>query len=72
MLEHYISHRAKIGVIIPSTNTAVEYDLQKLLPRGLTWLQCHVFVSSTCTVFCHCPRRDPPKITTSLPMSDAV
>ncbi len=36
-MDNYIGHRAKVGVIIPSTNTAVEYDLLKFLPRGLTW-----------------------------------
>ena len=36
-LEHRIGRRAKIGVVIPSTNTAVEYDCQKILPAGLTW-----------------------------------
>lgn len=39
-MQNYIGHRAKIGVIIPSTNTAVEYDLQKLAAaglRGVTW-----------------------------------
>ena len=33
----YLAYRAKIGVILPSTNTAVEYDLQKLNLRGVTW-----------------------------------
>ena len=37
LLPTYIGHRAKIGVILPSTNTAVEYDLQKVIPRGVTW-----------------------------------
>ena len=38
MNEDYIGTRAKIGVIIPSTNTAVEYDLQQFsqIP-GVTW-----------------------------------
>ena len=36
-LDNYIGHRAKIGVIIPSTNTAVEYDCQRIIPRGVTW-----------------------------------
>ncbi len=36
-LDNYIGHRAKIGVIIPSTNTSVEYDCQKVIPRGVTW-----------------------------------
>lgn len=39
-MENYIGHRAKIAVIIPSTNTAVEYDLGRMLAaglRGVTW-----------------------------------
>ncbi len=36
-LDNYIGHRAKIGVIIPSTNTSVEYDCQRLIPRGVSW-----------------------------------
>ena len=36
-LDNYIGHRAKIGVIIPSTNTSVEYDCQRVIPRGVTW-----------------------------------
>ncbi len=36
-LDNYIGHRARLGVIIPSTNTAVEYDCQRLIPRGVTW-----------------------------------
>ena len=35
--DNYIGHRAKIGVIIPSTNTAVEYDCQRIIPRGVSW-----------------------------------
>ena len=35
--DNYIAHRAKIGVILPSTNTAVEYDCQKIIPRGVSW-----------------------------------
>lgn len=35
--DNYIAHRAKVGVIIPSTNTAVEYDCQKIIPRGVSW-----------------------------------
>jgi len=35
--DNYIGHRAKIGVIIPSTNTSVEYDCQRLIPRGVSW-----------------------------------
>jgi maleate isomerase len=36
-MENYIGSRAKIGVIIPSTNTAVEHDLQKFHLDGVTW-----------------------------------
>lgn len=37
-MENYqIAHRAQIGVIIPSTNTGVEYDLQKFALEGVTW-----------------------------------
>lgn len=35
--DNYIGHRAKIGVVIPSTNTSVEYDCQRIMPRGVTW-----------------------------------
>ena len=35
--DNYLSYRARIGVLVPSTNTAVEYDLQKVIPRGVTW-----------------------------------
>lgn len=35
--DNYIGHRAKIGVVIPSTNTSVEYDCQRIIPRGVTW-----------------------------------
>lgn len=48
--ENYIGHRAKVGVIIPSTNTAVEYDLGRLLAaglRGVTWHPGRFFVEST-------------------------
>jgi maleate isomerase len=34
---NYVSHRAKIGVVIPSTNISVEYDCQRIIPRGVTW-----------------------------------
>lgn len=37
-MENYqIAKRAQIGVIIPSTNTGVEYDLQKFILDGVTW-----------------------------------
>ena len=32
-----IAHRAQIGVLIPSTNTGVEYDLAKFNLEGVTW-----------------------------------
>ena len=34
---NYVGYRAKIGVVIPSTNTSVEYDFQNIIPRGVTW-----------------------------------
>jgi maleate isomerase len=37
MDNYQIARRAQIGVIIPSTNTGVEYDLQKLNLDGVTW-----------------------------------
>lgn len=37
-MENYqIARRAQIGVVIPSTNTGVEYDLQKFALDGVTW-----------------------------------
>ncbi len=45
-MENYIGHRAKIGVIVPSTNTAVEYDSTKVLPRGVTWHPSRFWVES--------------------------
>ena len=35
--EPWIGSRGRIGVIIPSTNIAVEYDCQRLIPPGLSW-----------------------------------
>ncbi|TAL75957.1 MAG: Asp/Glu racemase [Burkholderiaceae bacterium] len=35
--EPWIGARGRIGVIIPSTNIAVEYDCQRILPAGVTW-----------------------------------
>jgi maleate isomerase len=35
--EPWIGSRGRIGVVIPSTNTAVEYDCQRFLPEGVTW-----------------------------------
>ncbi|MFV8819193.1 Asp/Glu racemase [Haliea sp. E17] len=36
-LDNYVGHRARIGVILPSTNTSVEYDCQRIVPRGVSW-----------------------------------
>lgn len=33
----WIGIRARIGVIIPSTNIGVEYDCQRLVPPGVSW-----------------------------------
>ena len=35
--ERWIGERARIGVAIPSTNIAVEYDCQRIIPEGVTW-----------------------------------
>ena len=43
---NYIGHRAKVGVILPSTNTAVEYDLQQLSVPGVTWHPSRFWVES--------------------------
>lgn len=37
MLNYQLAARARIGVLIPSTNTGVEYDLQKFGLDGVTW-----------------------------------
>ena len=37
MDNYQVGHRARIGVLIPSTNTGVEYDLQKFAVNGVTW-----------------------------------
>ncbi len=37
MDNYQIARRAQIGVIIPSTNTGVEYDLQKFILDGVSW-----------------------------------
>ena len=37
MDNYQIARRAQIGVVIPSTNTGVEYDLQKFAIDGVTW-----------------------------------
>jgi len=35
-MENYIGYRARVGAIIPSTNTAAEYDLAKISLPGVT------------------------------------
>ncbi len=37
MDNYQIASRARIGVLVPSTNTGVEYDLQKFALDGVTW-----------------------------------
>ncbi len=37
MDNYQIAQRARIGVLVPSTNTGVEYDLQKFRVDGVTW-----------------------------------
>ena len=37
MQNYQVAHRARIGVLIPSTNTGVEYDLQKFGLTGVSW-----------------------------------
>ena len=37
MDNYQIGRRARIGVLIPSTNTGVEYDLQRFALDGVTW-----------------------------------
>ncbi len=37
MDNYQLARRARIGVLIPSTNTGVEYDLQKFALDGVTW-----------------------------------
>jgi len=44
--DNYIGHRAKIGVVVPSTNTSVEYDCQRILPRGVTWHTTRFLIES--------------------------
>ena len=45
--DNYIGHRAKIGVVVPSTNTSVEFDCQRLLPRGVTWHTTRFYIEHT-------------------------
>ena len=44
--DNYIGHRAKIGVVVPSTNTSVEYDCQRFIPRGVTWHTTRFYIES--------------------------
>ncbi|MFQ5660766.1 MAG: Asp/Glu racemase [Gammaproteobacteria bacterium] len=37
MDNYQVARRARIGVVIPSTNTGVEYDLQKFALDGVSW-----------------------------------
>ena len=37
MHNYQLARRARIGVLIPATNTGVEYDLQKFALDGVTW-----------------------------------
>ena len=45
--DNYIGHRAKIGVVVPSTNTSVEYDCQRILPRGVSWHTTRFYIEHT-------------------------
>jgi maleate isomerase len=40
----WIGKRARIGVVIPSTNIGVEYDCQRILPGGVTWHFARFFI----------------------------
>ena len=42
--EPWIGSRARIGVVLPSTNIAVEHDCQRLIPPGVTWHFARFFV----------------------------
>ncbi len=44
-MQNYIGWRAKIGVIIPATNTGVEYDLQKFNLDGVTWHPSRLWIA---------------------------
>ena len=35
--EPWVGARARIGVIIPSTNISVEYDCHQIVPAGVSW-----------------------------------
>ncbi|ARN75719.1 Asp/Glu racemase [Oceanicoccus sagamiensis] len=41
-----LAQRARIGVLIPATNTGVEYDLHNLTVPGVTWHPSRFWVSS--------------------------
>ena len=45
--DNYVGHRAKIGVVVPSTNTSVEYDCQRFIPRGVTWHTTRFYIEHT-------------------------
>ncbi len=40
-----LAQRARIGVLIPATNTGVEYDLQNLPINGVTWHPSRFWIS---------------------------
>ena len=42
--ERWIGERARIGIAIPSTNIAVEYDCQRIIPEGVTWHFGRVYI----------------------------
>ena len=42
--EPWIGSRGRIGVVLPSTNIAVEHDCQRLIPPGVTWHFARFFV----------------------------
>jgi maleate isomerase len=44
MDNYQIANRAQIGVLIPSTNTGVEYDLQKFGLDGVTWHPSRIWI----------------------------
>jgi maleate isomerase len=44
---NYVGHRARIGVVVPSTNTSVEYDCQRIIPRGVTWHTTRFMITNT-------------------------
>jgi len=45
--EPWLGLRARIGVVIPSTNTAVEYDCQQIRVPGVTWHFGRFFTPTT-------------------------